>query len=318
MRIYIALLIAVFGLLFFSNFSFAGSCPAGANTCFLCGGVNGIACDQNCPSGPNRPGLGVVACECPQGKACTCYCPYTGGIPVTGSGQVTPPVVPSQGSQVIPLTDSGQVAAPQGATLHLFEGEVEVRSPGGQWAQVNQALPLGTGYDIRTGPSGRAEIILDDGSKLFLDPDTELNMKELEPRSASSLDVVIELVKGALFSDVVNRHSTKWEETIGGDVIGVQGTQYSSYYDPATEEGTVKVLDGVVTVSDANGGSVPVNAGNMVSMTPSGISPSQAFDQKAESAKWSNSGAGTGSGCCGSAFVVLSVLALAFFRKSAA
>ncbi|MCI0504054.1 hypothetical protein L0Y65_05080 [Candidatus Micrarchaeota archaeon] len=58
-----------------SNFAFAGTCPAGSADCFLCGGVDGIPCTTNC-TGAYREGVGNVACECPQGQECRCYCPY--------------------------------------------------------------------------------------------------------------------------------------------------------------------------------------------------------------------------------------------------
>jgi len=55
----------------------SGKCPAGASDCFLCGGVNGIPCSSNC-IGHYKPGVGNIACECPQGKPCVCYCPAVG------------------------------------------------------------------------------------------------------------------------------------------------------------------------------------------------------------------------------------------------
>ncbi|MDD5339730.1 MAG: hypothetical protein PHV13_00590 [Candidatus ainarchaeum sp.] len=67
--------ITVIVLLISFGFVMAGGCDPSDTSCFLCGGVSGEPCTTNCPTGPDRPGLGHVACECPQGKACICYCP---------------------------------------------------------------------------------------------------------------------------------------------------------------------------------------------------------------------------------------------------
>jgi len=44
-------------------------CPE-EDHCFLCGGKDGIPCTTDCTSN--------LACACPEGKPCECYCPYTG------------------------------------------------------------------------------------------------------------------------------------------------------------------------------------------------------------------------------------------------
>lgn len=75
--------IFVVALVFLSGLAMAGGCDPSDKTCFLCGGVNGTPCSTDCQSGPVRPGLGQVACECPQGKACTCYCPLQPYSPQT-------------------------------------------------------------------------------------------------------------------------------------------------------------------------------------------------------------------------------------------
>ncbi|MFH1222398.1 MAG: hypothetical protein V1492_04920 [Candidatus Micrarchaeota archaeon] len=55
----------------------AAVCPAGAADCFNCGaGPNGIACSKNCTGKWSESVHDYVSCECPQGKACACYCPY--------------------------------------------------------------------------------------------------------------------------------------------------------------------------------------------------------------------------------------------------
>lgn len=53
-------------------------CPEGATDCFNCGaGPSGIACTKNCTGKWSERAHAYVACECPQGELCVCYCPYT-------------------------------------------------------------------------------------------------------------------------------------------------------------------------------------------------------------------------------------------------
>lgn len=66
----------------------ASDCAGATGECFLCGGVGGIPCSIDCP-GHYVEGVGQVACACPQGKPCECYCPYTGGTTGDGDGGVS-------------------------------------------------------------------------------------------------------------------------------------------------------------------------------------------------------------------------------------
>jgi hypothetical protein len=264
-------------LVIFSNVAASDQnpgCPPGAATCFLCGGLDGIACDQNCPSGPNRPGLGIVACECPQGGACTCYCPYGGGVATTGSGQVAPPSA---------LVNVGN-----------WQGSVYVLEPGGKWAKIVQEIPLKEGYQLKTGHGSKVAIRMSDGSKIFLDEDTTLEIKELyRPKSASTLDVIIELINGAIFSDVTKRDGTKFEVEPSVSVAGgVKGTKFAVYDDKATGNTIFKSLDGVVSVWDKNGNSVDIDTGQMMSHSEaSGLGRVMEFDIYREMLRWNISDA---------------------------
>lgn len=53
----------------------AGECPPGSD-CFLCGGVGGIPCTTLCTGVWDENTHSNVACRCPQGQPCECYCPY--------------------------------------------------------------------------------------------------------------------------------------------------------------------------------------------------------------------------------------------------
>lgn len=263
----------------------AGSCPAGAEDCFLCGGVDGIPCTTDCAGEYSESAGQYISCECPQGEPCACYCPYEGGDEaVVGVGQ-------------------GGMPPSEGADLTSFSGDVYVMPPGGQWMKVASRIPLGEGYSIRTGSGAKATVMLDDGCKLYIDPETTLDLTELQNRPGkSTLSVVLELIKGAIYSDVTKRDGTRFEVNAGVSVAGVKGTKFSVYYDDAKREASVKVVEGIVEVSDLSNEKVNLNAGEMMTVTNSGLGSVASFDADAERSKWVPSGG------CGSAFVLGLVL----------
>ena len=66
----------------------ADGCPAGASDCFSCCGV---PCKVDCIGTYSKLAGQYVKCECPQGKAPRCYCPYTGGGATTTIKAATTP-----------------------------------------------------------------------------------------------------------------------------------------------------------------------------------------------------------------------------------
>ncbi|MEM3399256.1 MAG: FecR family protein [Candidatus Micrarchaeia archaeon] len=288
-------LMRLFALIFaiaLSGLALAGSCPPGMKDCFLCGGVGGIPCTTNC-TGKHVPGVGNVACECPQGEPCVCHCPVGGGGSVAGVGE------------------GGMPKA--GARLTYFTGEVYVRMSGGGWARATENIPISENSAIKTGKNARATIIFDDGSKVYMDENAEIAMKELErPAGKSTLNIVVELVKAAIFSDVTRRDGTKFEVKTSVSVPAVKGTKFSVYYDDVGKQAVVKSIEGTVTVPDRYGHSVELKAGEMVAVTEKGgLGAVEKFDMEAEAGKW---GVSKG-GCCSSALILLLFGVLAALQR---
>jgi ferric-dicitrate binding protein FerR (iron transport regulator) len=198
--------------------------------------------------------------------------------------------------------------------LSAFDGDTYVKVPGGEWARVATQIPLSEDNSVRTGKGSKATILLDDGCKIFLDEETEMTMVKIyHPPSATSLDVIIELVNGALFSDVTNREGMRFEIETTVSVPGVKGTKFSVYYDNASKKAAVKAVEGTVTVPDRYGHTVDLEGGEMVEVTQSsGLGQVQAFDKNAEERKWE-----TGGGGCGSAFILPLVLGAVLMMRRA-
>lgn len=307
------LLSAIALVLVMASLSFAGTCPAGASDCFLCGGTNGIPCaSTDACKGHHDPNSGLdIACACPQGKPCACYCPYSQygaqKAALTPSNDKCAGCVYgcSADRSVCISAKAEDIGAPNGPVeISAFENEVLVsKDGGGTWARAAPGMRVDYGYLVKTGADGRAVLQMDDGCKVFMDPDTMLNMKELQPRTASTLDVIIELVKGALFSDVTKREGSKFELETGVSVTGVQGTQFSVSYDPVAKESVTKAYEGTVSVSSASG-TTQLSKNQMVTVTESGAGQVSTFTPTGANAP------PTGGGGCGGAAILLSVLFL--------
>ncbi len=307
------LLLAIALVLVMASFSFAGTCPAGASDCFLCGGTNGIPCarSDSC-KGYHDPNSGLdIACACPQGKPCACYCLYS------EYGAQKDALKPSDDKcagcvygcsadrSVCISARAEDIGAPNGPMeISAYDGEVLVSNDGGStWARAAPGIRVDYGYVVKTGANSKMTLLLDDGSKVFLDPDTILNMKLLEPRSVSTMDVVIEILKGVIFSDVTKREGTKFELETGVSVTGVQGTQFSVSYDPVAKRSVTKAYEGSVSVRSASG-TTQLSKNQMVTVTESGAGQVSTFTPSGANAP------PTGGGGCGGAAILLSLLVL--------
>jgi hypothetical protein len=189
------------------------------------------------------------------------------------------------------------------AQVSGIDGELLVSSDGGTtWAKATAGTRLGEGYTVRVDSSGKASILLDDGSKLFLEGGVVLRMKELaRVRSAGTLSVVLELVKAALFSDVTRRDNTKFEVDTGVSVTGVKGTQFYVSYDPVAKRSVTKVYDGNVTVTGASG-AAELQAGEQVATTQIGNGAVAEFDPSEDGTPF-----GGGTACCAPAAIVMAL-----------
>jgi hypothetical protein len=70
---------------------------------------------------------------------------------------------------------AGPVAAKPLGTIHSVEGEVEFRAPGGGWQRARPGMPIPRNSNLRT-MDGSAEIVLQDGTRVHLAPDSLLVM----------------------------------------------------------------------------------------------------------------------------------------------
>lgn len=308
--------VAVMAALVFAPLAFAGICPAGASDCFLCGGVGGIPCamSDSC-SGSYVEGVGNVACECPQDEECQCHCPYSeyGALKDENVEERTCLERCTYGCSEdlsICVTETANQMTEGPAQITNMEGEVLVRMEGGGWARATIGTKLARGATLRTGEGGKLTILMDDGSKIFMDEETTLEIAELmKPRDKSTLGVILELMKGAIFSDVTKRDGTMFEVETSVSVAGVKGTQFLTTYDGTTAE--TKVFDGEVNVADKYGNGVVLEKNQKVLVTSGSVGVPSEFDPSQENRWWEGNG-----GCCSGAILMALLAGATAFARS--
>ncbi len=135
------------------------------------------------------------------------------------------------------------------AKLTFTSGTVESQAAGtAEWktAAVNSELLMSD--TVKTGDKSSAKIDFSDGVKIFIEENTIVKLKEIKkPSEKSTLDIAIEILKGAIFFDVTKRENSKFEMETSTAVAGVKGTKgVFSFIDGITK---VMVTDGRVEVS---------------------------------------------------------------------
>jgi hypothetical protein len=145
-----------------------------------------------------------------------------------------------------------QPSAPFSATLIDFEGEVLVQKGGENlWLPVEKNMPLEQGDHVKTGATGFAEILVDDGSQIRLEGNSEITLSELSADSQTkSITASVYLWFGRLLSNISRfAHSrSRFEVQTSTIVAGVRGTDFAVEV-VDTKQTDVGVFDGEVVVA---------------------------------------------------------------------
>lgn len=145
-----------------------------------------------------------------------------------------------------------QSSAPFSATLIDFEGEVLIQKGGeALWLPVEKDMPLEQGDHIKTGAKAFAEILVDDGSQIRLEENTEITLSELSADAqAKSITASVYLWVGRMLSNISRfAHSrSKFEVQTPTVVAGVRGTDFAVEV-MDSKQTDVGVFDGEVGVA---------------------------------------------------------------------
>ncbi len=103
----------------------------------------------------------------------------TAALFVSACQPVAPPAI-----RVTPVVVESTTPAPSAAStarIDLLQGTAEWRAnPQGNWTPVTGVLDLTPGAEFRTGPQGKAAMLLIDGSTVSIDPASEIGLEAFE------------------------------------------------------------------------------------------------------------------------------------------
>jgi hypothetical protein len=119
-----------------------------------------------------------------------------------------------------------------------------------QWLPVEKDIPLEQGDRVKTGDDGHVEILMDDGSMLELEENSEITIKELEvDHKSKDIKSTVFLWFGRVLSNIkkLTGRNSKFQISTATLVAGVRGTEFIvDATDPGMSE--VGVFDGKVAV----------------------------------------------------------------------
>jgi ferric-dicitrate binding protein FerR (iron transport regulator) len=138
--------------------------------------------------------------------------------------------------------------------------------------------------ELRSGPTGRAHVALNDGSQLNLGSDSSLRILQHDAQSQqTSLDLLVGRMRGKITK--LTRPGGKFEVHTPVGIAGLVGTDFSLLVTDDSVE--LMVFDGAVRFVNLTGQSVSVTAGNMLRISRAGAfqGPSRTTPQQVQTAE---------------------------------
>lgn len=179
------------------------------------------------------------------------------------------------------VTPAEQAAIPAPepiARLAVATGPVEMKP----WQQVEffacpTSTPLGKDSIVRTGPSARCEIALEDGNAVRLDRDTEVTLHGRD---------VVEVSRGRLWSSREAGREGVAVQTSGGKVVPKAAAEFALTCEP--QGARLTVVGGEVEVETASG-AIAVAAGSKVRIVEGKVEDDPAWSDALLETAWVNS-----------------------------
>lgn len=166
----------------------------------------------------------------------------------------------AEADRTAPVADQARITA--------VSGPVQWSAPGAKnWQAADAGTELAVGARVKTGPNGRADLTLADGSALQLQADSEFELAELtrdrrDQKRTSRLQVQV----GEMLGRITPRENTNSQFHIlsNGSVTAIRGTELRVGSDEARAV-RVAVLEGEVALNSAGQKiTLPENFGSVV------------------------------------------------------
>ena len=137
--------------------------------------------------------------------------------------------------------------------LTIFQGSVEYRRAGGQYATANSGQLVRQGDSIRTGSTAHAALTFFDDSVVVFEPATEVEVVALRSLSSGDIDVTLRQVAGRTWNVVTHQQTPqgKYVVTTSTTSTQVAGTAFQVKVDAITGVTTVMTTDGPVRTTGA-------------------------------------------------------------------
>jgi ferric-dicitrate binding protein FerR (iron transport regulator) len=138
--------------------------------------------------------------------------------------------------------------------------------------------------DLRSGPTGRAHLTLNDGSQLNLGSDSSLRILQHDAQAQqTSLDLLVGRMRGKITK--LTRPGAKFEVHTPVGIAGLVGTDFSLLVTNDYTE--LMVFEGAVRFTNLSSQSVSVTAGNMLRISKAGAfeGPSRTTAQEEQTAQ---------------------------------
>ncbi|TMC33866.1 MAG: response regulator, partial [Chloroflexi bacterium] len=163
--------------------------------------------------------------------------------------------------------------------LTIFQGNVEYRRAGGQYAAATTGQIVRQGDSVRTGLSGHAAITFFDQSVVVFEPSTEVDVVALRALNGGDIDVTLRQGAGKTWHVVTHQLTPDGHYVVLTPMTqtSVVGTAFQVRVDAQTGASTVTATDGVVRTSGLGEGArttVQLTQGMGTTVSARGSTPS--------------------------------------------
>ncbi len=194
-----------------------------------------------------------------------------GGADLTAAGSDTSYRV--RAGETATLDATGADATPAQGPSNTAAGQISRLAPQVQIDRGSQVLVAAVSNriywndDLRSGPTGRAHVTLNDGSQLNLGSDSSLRILQHDAQAQqTSLDLLVGRMRGKITK--LTRPGAKFEVHTPVGIAGLVGTDFSLLVTNDFTE--LMVFEGAVRFTNLSGQSVSVTAGNMLRISKAG------------------------------------------------